>query len=142
MKTPAELLAEALTRPYTVIIKPIEDDSADSTERLYYMAYLPFIGQSACSATGDTPLEALQRLEEVKSAVFQHFIDTGRVIPFEIPSLKCLHEDALPAFDEVAARDLPAEEVRRRWPRNTRCPSCGESGLFYASYSHAVAGDW
>jgi hypothetical protein len=46
-------------------------------------------------------------------------------------------------FDPEAARDLSADEVRRRWPRFSGfCFRCGFSGIFYASFEHYVAGDW
>jgi hypothetical protein len=55
----------------------------------------------------------------------------------------CAHPSATPAFDEEAARPLPAAEVRERWPRFFgTCPDCGISGIFYASFAHYVMGDW
>ncbi len=47
-------------------------------------------------------------------------------------------------FDPEAARGLPSEEVRRRWPRmGGHCPlGCGFYGVAYASLEHYVAGDW
>jgi len=47
-------------------------------------------------------------------------------------------------FDQRAARDLPAHEVRRRWPRlDGACPlGCGYVGIGYASMAHYVCGDW
>lgn len=56
----------------------------------------------------------------------------------------CLHEEApQPAFDEEEARGLPAEEVRRRWPRWVgNCPGCGQALILYASPHHYIAGDW
>lgn len=53
---------------------------------------------------------------------------------------KCTHAIV---FDEVAARDLGADEARRRWPRlHGRCGMCGWSGIYYVSVAHYVAGDW
>lgn len=47
-------------------------------------------------------------------------------------------------FDAVAARGVPSDIVRRRWPRLFgRCPKgCGFEGVGYASKEHFVAGDW
>jgi len=44
-------------------------------------AFLPDFGHSACSATGDTPDEALSRLSEVKGEVVRHYLETGKAIP-------------------------------------------------------------
>ena len=47
------------------------------------------------------------------------------------------------SFDPEAARGLPSDEVRRRWPRFAgRCERCGYEGIDYASMAHMVAGDW
>ena len=48
------------------------------------------------------------------------------------------------AFDENAAKSMPAREVRRLWPRlSGRCPlGCGYEGIAYASFKHYVYGDW
>lgn len=72
----------------------------------------------------------------------------------------CKHERACPTgFDAEAAKALldgwvPKDEaewvfgnpmhaeVRRRWPRGSQCPDCGEVGIFYASPDHYVLGDW
>lgn len=47
-------------------------------------------------------------------------------------------------FDAEAAKDLEADEVRRRWPRLMGpCPKgCGFSGIAYASTMHYIMGDW
>lgn len=47
-------------------------------------------------------------------------------------------------FDDKAAKGLPVEEVRQRWPRlDGPCPKgCGFSGVKYASILHFVAGGW
>lgn len=47
-------------------------------------------------------------------------------------------------FDEEAAKGLPTEEVRKRWPRLFgQCPKdCGFSGIAYASWAHYICGDW
>lgn len=50
----------------------------------------------------------------------------------------CKH-DPTPEFDPAAARGLPSEEVRKRWPR-AKCSMCG--AMLYASEEHYLAGDW
>ena len=47
-------------------------------------------------------------------------------------------------FDEQAAKELDAYEVRKRWPRLMgTCPKgCGFHGIGYASYAHYIYGDW
>lgn len=56
-------------------------------------------------------------------------------------------------FDQEAAKGLPSNEVRKRWPRGffnreKPCPECGygeecEGGaIAYASYAHYIYGDW
>lgn len=54
----------------------------------------------------------------------------------------CDHAAAAPEFDAEAAEGLSAYEVRLRWPRGSRCPTCGQTGIFYASFEHYLAGDW
>lgn len=57
---------------------------------------------------------------------------------------ECEHQDVpIPVFDADAARDLPADEVRRRWPRgHSQCPGCGAWVISYASTLHYTSGDW
>lgn len=64
-----------------------------------------------------------------------------RLVDVEASPEECDHGVT---FDEVAARDLDAHEVRRRWPRLFGpCPKgCGFSGIGYASWAHYVSGDW
>lgn len=47
-------------------------------------------------------------------------------------------------FDEEAAKGLPVDEIRKRWPRGWGpCPKgCGWDGIAYASTAHYVYGDW
>ena len=59
-----------------------------------------------------------------------------------IDKMTCQHDRASPTFDEDAARDLSAREVRKRWPRWSYCPLCGTRITLYASYAHYIAGDW
>jgi predicted RNase H-like HicB family nuclease len=49
----------------------------------YYLAFHPDFGQSACSATGDTALEALNNLDEVRKTIICHYAEkgSGHVIP-------------------------------------------------------------
>lgn len=61
-----------------------------------------------------------------------------------------MSDDAYPecdhsvSFDEKAAKELSASEIRRRWPRlDGLCPKgCGFNGIAYASFLHYVSGDW
>lgn len=46
------------------------------------------------------------------------------------------------AFDAEEAKTLPDGEVRKRFPRGTKCLDCGAFGAFYASFEHYIAGDW
>lgn len=43
------------------------------------------------------------------------------------------------AFDEEAAKNLPAAVVRKRWPRGN-CSKC--KTIVYASTLHFILGDW
>ena len=55
----------------------------------------------------------------------------------------CDHATCMPTFDENAAEDLSAEEVRKRWPRfQGECSKCGSKVIAYASYLHYILGDW
>ncbi len=47
-------------------------------------------------------------------------------------------------FDEEVAQNLSSDQVRHRWPRlHGTCPlGCGYSGIYYASPSHYISGDW
>jgi hypothetical protein len=47
-------------------------------------------------------------------------------------------------FDPAEAADLPADEVRKRFPRlDGPCPKgCGYVGIAYVSWLHMIAGDW
>lgn len=55
----------------------------------------------------------------------------------------CRHPTLMPAFDEVAARQMTPLQVRQAFPRNYgKCPVCGWEGVLYASYAHYIAGDW
>lgn len=96
--------------------------------------------------------------------VDQHGNSIWRDPPADGP---CRHERACPnGFDVEAARAVldswvpnnkmtgrerviafvmgnpKAAEVRKRWPRGSRCPDCGETGIFYASAEHYAMGDW
>lgn len=56
---------------------------------------------------------------------------------------ECKHEKVMPAFDIEAAKDLPAREVRQRWPRfSGLCPDCGYEGILYASFEQYIMGDY
>lgn len=48
-------------------------------------------------------------------------------------------------FDEEAAKTMSVKEIRERFPRGyftDPCPDCGYKGIYYASHTHYVAGDW
>lgn len=47
-------------------------------------------------------------------------------------------------FDYETAKNLDANQVRKRWPRLMGpCPKgCGFDGIGYASYAHYICGDW
>jgi hypothetical protein len=46
----------------------------------------------------------------------------------------------IPAF--VSVPGMPADEVRRLYPRFHGICRCGYRGIAYASFQHYVAGDW
>ena len=48
----------------------------------------------------------------------------------------CDHKAATPHFDHKKARGMAAHEIRRNFPRGTKCPTCGAKGAFYASLEH------
>jgi hypothetical protein len=56
----------------------------------------------------------------------------------------CEHPNLpLVPFDEEAAKELSAWEIRARWPRKMQvCPDCKEEILCYASSMHYYMGDW
>lgn len=76
-KNDAPMIEQLLSRQYPVQIHHIAEEDTPG----YYLAFLPDFGQSACSATGDTMPEAIERLSDVKRAIVQHYLDTGREIP-------------------------------------------------------------
>jgi predicted RNase H-like HicB family nuclease len=76
-KNDAPMIEQLLSRQYPVQIHHIAEEGTPG----YYLAFLPDFGQSACSATGDTMPEAIERLSDVKRAIVQHYLDTGREIP-------------------------------------------------------------
>ena len=46
-------------------------------------------------------------------------------------------------FDSEAAKTMTTQQVHERFPRfDGTCPTCGWSGIAYASWEHFVAGDW
>ena len=47
------------------------------------------------------------------------------------------------AFDVDAAKSMTVAEIRKTFPRHFgKCAKCGWEGIYYASYSHYVYGDW
>jgi len=71
---------------YQVKIDLIIDDDKE----LYFFAYLPQFGRSACSATGETAIGALTNLGYVFGDIKQLYADKGAPMP---PILA--HEDEL-----------------------------------------------
>jgi len=69
---------ELCKRTYPVNARLIEEEDPEDN---YFIVYMPAFGESACSATGNTLLEAMSILEKVKEDVFYHFLETGRRIP-------------------------------------------------------------
>lgn len=59
----------------------------------------------------------------------------------EIEQLNCNHGIF---FDEEKSKFMTSHEVRKTYPRlSGLCPKgCGYKGIYYASYSHYIAGDW
>jgi 5'(3')-deoxyribonucleotidase/predicted RNase H-like HicB family nuclease len=58
----------------------------DVPQEPYWVAWLPDFGLSACSAVGDTPIEAVQKLENSKEEVFQLYLD--KKYPFPHPTVE------------------------------------------------------
>lgn len=56
----------------------------------------------------------------------------------------CDHGVTFDYDDFLKEENMPAYEVRKRWPRlGGRCPKdCGFAGIAYASMLHYLAGDW
>jgi hypothetical protein len=46
------------------------------------------------------------------------------------------------AFDMAVAEHMPADEVRKRFPRRDHVCRCGQRTICYASFEHYIAGDW
>lgn len=58
--------------PYSIEIKPIPHDQGGG-----YMAIIPELGKMAFVGDGETPMEALQHLEEVTKDLFLNFREQG-----------------------------------------------------------------
>ena len=54
-------------------------------EEGYYFVFHPDFGSSACSATGDTVVEALANLERIREQVIEYYRNTGKDIPEPSP---------------------------------------------------------
>lgn len=61
---------------YAIEIKKIPEDLGGGWE-----ACIPELGREAFRADGDTPEEALSKLEEIKSELFQMYLERGVSIP-------------------------------------------------------------
>lgn len=56
---------------------------------------------------------------------------------------KCTHPKVIPIFDEIAAKNMTANEIRKAYPRfSGKCPDCEYYGIIYANYAHYISGDW
>jgi len=105
---------------------------ADGTR--YYFAFLPDFGHSACSATGDTVLEAIEELDLVRQDVIRYFIEAEKKLPkpmwasFEMETRSC--------SDEWWAEQIEG------WPSQC-CRNCNEL-RFHQLDSGVVPrwGDW
>ena len=63
---------------------PIQVHLIDEGDQSYYFAFHPDFGHCACSGTGDTIMEAIETLNNVRDDVIEHFKETGKPIP--VPS--------------------------------------------------------
>lgn len=61
---------------YSIIIDYINDDGDE-----YYMAYHPEFGKVSCSATGDSPEDAILLLREVTKEVVDYYESNHLTIP-------------------------------------------------------------
>lgn len=60
-----------------------------------------------------------------------------------ITAADCQHERCTPAFDEIEAGCMGADEIHKKYPRfNGPCPDCGQKVIVYASFLHYIAGDY
>jgi predicted RNase H-like HicB family nuclease len=64
-------------KPYGINIRYVEEENGDK----YVIAYHPDFGHSACSATGDTIVEALENLVIARRDIIEHYLRTGKTIP-------------------------------------------------------------
>ncbi len=77
-----------------------------------FLAYHPDFGPSACSAGGETIMETLELLEEVREELIEHYVEQG--LPIPEPNLYPLE----PTF--MSASEHPgAPEIRYRYECNT-----------------------
>jgi len=67
--------------PYSIEIKPVPTDEGGG-----YMATIPVLGELAFAGDGDTPMEALKNLEEIKRDLFAGCLARGIKIPLPDPA--------------------------------------------------------
>lgn len=65
---------DEIIKRYPVVMHTITDGNC-------WFIYLPDFGRTACSATGDTPEEALETIKIVAQKIVRHYRDTGRELP-------------------------------------------------------------
>jgi hypothetical protein len=68
---------DTINRDFTIKVEPIVEDCCGY---VYYYAWLPAFGKSACSSTGDTIEEAVNNLFKVADFVVKHYQETGKNI--------------------------------------------------------------
>lgn len=60
--------------------------------------------------------------------------------PGEPLNRTCLHLQHVPPFNAAAARPLPPEQVREKWPKyDSVCTACGQQCRIWANITHMKA---
>jgi len=62
-------------------VYPIQIHLIEEEDQSYYFAYHPDFGSSACSATGDTIMEAIESLDNVREDLVAYLKEAGKPIP-------------------------------------------------------------
>jgi predicted RNase H-like HicB family nuclease len=65
------------TKKYRIEVCWVDEEEGDG----YYVAFHPAFGFSACAAPGDSVIEAIERLEEVRDFVILRYCEKGKMIP-------------------------------------------------------------
>ena len=99
-----------------------------------------------------TPINSPEELEkaiEKMAKTFQSMSDeiatSKEQYALEHPEqVKCDHGVIFDEDEYKKNPNMPAHEVRKRWPRGWGpCPKgCGFEGIAYGSWLHYIAGDW